>query len=78
MKIPGFDRITVDPAKMNGQPCIRDMRLTVSRVLKAIALYPERTELFKAFPELEEDDIRQSLEFAGAAIAEDIRELKAA
>ncbi len=59
-----FDRITCEPGKMNGQPCIRGMRLTVRRVLRAVALYPDRAELFREYPELEEDDIRQALEFA--------------
>ena len=36
-----FDRITVDPRVMKGQPCIRGMRLTVKRVLEALALYPD-------------------------------------
>jgi len=35
-----FARITSDPERMNGQPCIRDLRLTVRRVLKALAAYP--------------------------------------
>lgn len=53
-----FDRISVDPAKMNGQPCIRGMRLTVRRVLEALALYPDRTELRREYPDLEDEDIR--------------------
>jgi uncharacterized protein (DUF433 family) len=32
-----FDRITIEPGKMNGQPCIRGMRLTVRRVLEALS-----------------------------------------
>ncbi len=38
----GLDRITIDPNQMNGQPCIRNMRLAVRRVLEAFALYPNR------------------------------------
>jgi len=34
-----FDHITIDPKRMNGQPCIRGMRLTVRRVVEAVALY---------------------------------------
>jgi uncharacterized protein (DUF433 family) len=34
------------------------MRLTVRRVLQAMALYPDRTELFQEYPELEEEDLR--------------------
>lgn len=58
-----FNRITVNPKIMNGQPCIRGMRLTVKRVLEIIRLYGSRDEIFKEFPELEEEDIRQVLEY---------------
>jgi uncharacterized protein (DUF433 family) len=34
-----FDRITSRPDRMNGQPCVRDLRLTVRRVLEALAAY---------------------------------------
>jgi len=40
------------------------MRLTVRRVVEAVALYPSRTELKAEYPELEDEDIRQALEFA--------------
>lgn len=61
-----FDRITRDAATMNGEPCIRGMRLTVRRVLEAIASYPDRRDLFREYPELDEDDLRQALQFAAA------------
>jgi len=38
------DRITIDLARMNRQPCIRDMRLDVRRVVELAASYPEREE----------------------------------
>ena len=60
-----FDRITINVARMNGEPRIRDLRLTVRRVLEALALYPDRAELKREYPELEEEDIRQALAFAG-------------
>ena len=59
-----FERITINPEIMNGQPCIRDMRLTVRRVVEAVALYPDWDELQREYPELEKDDIRQALQFA--------------
>ena len=63
-----IDRITIDAARMNGEPCIRDLRLTVRRVLEALALYPDRAELRREYPELEEEDIRQALAFAAALV----------
>ena len=53
---------------MNGEPCIRDLRLTVRRVLEALALYPDREELRREYPELEDEDIRQALAFAAASL----------
>jgi uncharacterized protein (DUF433 family) len=71
--LPTLDRITIDPAQMNGQPCIRGMRLTVRRVLSAMAAYPNREELRREYPELEEEDLRQALAYAAAALDDEIR-----
>ena len=73
--MPEFDRITINPARMNGQPCIRDMRLTVRRVLEALATFPDRAELKREYPELEDEDIRQALEFAAANLDDQVMEL---
>ena len=67
-----LDRITTDPARMNGEPCIRNMRLTVRRVLEALATYPDRAELKREHPELEDEDIRQALAFAAASLDDKI------
>ncbi len=61
-----LDRITLNARQMNGQPCIRGMRLTVKRVLEALSTYPDRAELKREYPELEEEDIRQALAYAAA------------
>ena len=66
-----FDRITVNPEIMNGQPCIRGMRFTVRRVIQAAALYPDRVELKAEYPELDDDDIVQALEFAARNLADE-------
>ena len=70
-----FDRITVEPGKVNGQPCIRGMRLTVKRVLEALSLYPDREELRREYPELEDEDIRQALAYAAAHLEDRIIDL---
>ena len=59
-----FDRITTNPEVMNGQPCVRGLRLTVRRVVEAVALYPDWEDLQAEYPELEKEDIRQALAFA--------------
>ena len=73
-----FDRITSDPAVLNGQSCIRGLRLTVRRVLEALATYPDREELRREYPELEDEDIRQALEYAAANLDDKVVELRPA
>jgi uncharacterized protein (DUF433 family) len=51
---------------MGGQPCIRGPRLTVRRVLEVMAASPDRQELFREYPSIEEEDLRQTLVFAAA------------
>lgn len=67
LKFP-FDRMTIEPDKMGGNPCIRGMRITVRRVLEILATYTERKELFAEYPYLEKEDLQQALSFAAAAL----------
>lgn len=71
------NRITIDPNRMNGEPCIRDLRLTVRRVLEALAIYPDRNELKREYPELEDEDIRQALAFAAGLLDDKVLPLPA-
>ena len=73
-----FNRITSDPSIMNGQPCIRGMRLTVRRVLETLAAYSNREELRAEYPELEDEDIRQALAYAAANLDDQVLELRGA
>jgi uncharacterized protein (DUF433 family) len=73
-----FDRITINPALVNGQPCIRGMRLTVKRVVEAVALYPNREELFIEYPELDAEDVRQALDFAACNLDDSVIQVEAA
>jgi uncharacterized protein (DUF433 family) len=70
-----LDRITCNPRQMNGQPCIRNLRLTVRRVIELLATYPEREEIHQEFPELEDEDIRQALIFASSYLEDRVIEL---
>ncbi len=70
-----LDRITTNPNRMNGQPCIRNLRLTVRRVIELLATYPDREELHQEFPELEDEDIRQALIFVSSYLDDRIIEL---
>lgn len=73
-----LDRITINPEIMNGQPCIRGMRLTVRRVLESLSLYPDWDELHSEYPELEREDIKQALAFAAINLDSQIIPLEAA
>ena len=73
-----FDRITVNPAILGGQPTIRNMRLTVRRVVEAVALYPNQDDLLAEYPELVAEDVRQALEFAACNLDDQVLELEAA
>jgi uncharacterized protein (DUF433 family) len=59
-----LDRITFDPAKMGGRPCIRGMRIRVSDVLDMLAGGATSEEILRDYPYLEADDIRASLAYA--------------
>ncbi len=70
-----FDRIQIDPKRMNGQPCIRGTRLIVRRVLEIVALYNDKAEMMQEFPELQGEDIRQALRFAATNVCGGLSEI---
>ena len=68
--IQPFDRITVDPAVMNGRPCIRGMRVQVSLILNLAANGMTTDEITKTYPYIEPEDVSQCLRYA-SWLAED-------
>ena len=66
--IEQFGRITVEPAKCGGKPCIRGMRITVRRVLELLATYSDRAALLADYPFLEPEDLQQALHYAAATV----------
>ncbi len=67
-----LDRISQDPTRMNGQPCLRNLRLTVRRVIEIAALYPDRAERLAEFPELEDEDVAQALHYAALQLPDGV------
>ena len=63
-------RITFDPNVMGGRPCIRGMRVTVGTIIGLIAAGHSFSEILKAYPYLEEMDIRESLTYAAWRVEE--------
>ena len=57
-------RITIEPGKRGGKPCIRGLRITVSDVLEYLASGMTEEQILQDFPDLTRDDIRASLAFA--------------
>lgn len=59
-----FNRITMDPKVLHGQPCIRGMRMPVYQILDLIGAGKSFPEILSDYPYLEMEDIKQSLEYA--------------
>jgi uncharacterized protein (DUF433 family) len=60
--------ITIDPAKRSGQPCVRDLRMTVQDVLEYLAGGMTTDEILADFPDLTAEDIRACLAYAADSV----------
>lgn len=65
-----YTRITVNPAQMDGVPCIRGLRIPVATVVAMVAEGMAEDEILAAYPDLEREDIREALHFAAEAVRE--------
>jgi uncharacterized protein (DUF433 family) len=65
-----FERITIEPDNMGGVPCIRGLRVPVATVVGMVAEGMTADEILEAYPYLERDDIRESLDYAAEAVRE--------
>jgi uncharacterized protein (DUF433 family) len=59
-------RITLEPGKCGGRPCIRGLRIRVSDILDLLAAGASEKEILKDYAFLESDDVRAALAFAAA------------
>jgi uncharacterized protein (DUF433 family) len=57
-------RITIEPGKRGGKPCVRGLRITVYEILDYLASGMSEDEILRDFPDLEREDIRACLAFA--------------
>ncbi|MBK6856619.1 MAG: DUF433 domain-containing protein [Microthrixaceae bacterium] len=62
-----FERITTDPARMGGVPCIRDLRFPVATVVAMVADGMTVEEILAEHPDLEAEDVTESLRYAAVA-----------
>jgi uncharacterized protein (DUF433 family) len=58
------DRVTIEPGKRGGKPCIRGLRITVYDVLEYLASGMSAEDILRDFPDLTADDVRACLAFA--------------
>jgi uncharacterized protein (DUF433 family) len=65
-----FARITVDPAQMDGVPCVRNLRIPVATVIGMVSEGMTEDQILNAYPDLEWEDIRESLRYAAEAVRE--------
>lgn len=61
-------RITVDPQRMHGRPCIRDLRITVADVLGLLSAGQSRESVLEDYPYLEATDIDAVLAYAARQV----------
>ena len=61
-------RITREPGKLGGRPCIRGLRIRVMDVLDMLAAGASRAEILESYPDLEDADISAALVYASRAI----------
>ena len=72
-----LDRITFDPDVMGGRACVRGMRVTVSLLLNMVAAGMSEDEIMDAYPYVEREDIRQSIQYAARLADESVHRLEA-
>jgi uncharacterized protein (DUF433 family) len=65
-----FERITTDPGRMGGQPCIRDLRFPVATVVAMLADGMTFEQILVEHPDLEREDIQDALRYAAEAVTE--------
>ena len=65
-----YTRITVDPNKMGGVPCIRGLRIPIATIVAMVADGMTAGEILEAYGDLEAEDIRETLHCAAEAVRE--------
>lgn len=70
-----FDRITHEPGKLGGKACIRKMRMSVAMIVSMVANGMTTKEILEDYDFLEEEDIKQALQYAASLAADEIHSL---
>ena len=64
MKTDLLKRITIEPGKCGGSPCIRGMRIRVTDILQLLSAGASYEEILEDYPDLQRDDILAAIEYA--------------
>jgi uncharacterized protein (DUF433 family) len=65
-----FTRITIEPDKMGGVPCIRGLRIPVATIVGMVADGMTEKEILETYPDIEPEDIKEALLYAAEAVKE--------
>jgi uncharacterized protein (DUF433 family) len=65
-----YERITVEPGKMGGMPCLRGLRIPVATVVAMVADGMTPQQITEELPDLEEEDVAEALHYAAEALRE--------
>lgn len=65
-----YNRITRNPNQMNGEPCIRNIRIPVATILSMLSQELSIEKILEYYPDLEKEDVVETLQFAADAINE--------
>jgi uncharacterized protein (DUF433 family) len=74
---PAFDRITRNPNLLAGRATIRGLRISVAHVVNLVANGMTPAQIAEELPDLEEEDVRQSLAYAAALAEDELHPLRA-
>ena len=72
-----FDRITQDPNVLAGRATIRGLRISVAHVVNLVANGMTAAQIVQELPDLEEEDVRESLAYAAALAHDEVHPLRA-
>ena len=65
-----FTRITINPAQMEGEPCVRGLRIPVATVVEMVAQGLTTAEILASYPDLTAADVTEALHYAAASVRE--------
>ena len=65
-----YERITINPNRMGGEPCIRDLRIPVATIITMIVQGMTTEEILEYYPDLEKEDLTEALNFAAETVRE--------